>query len=200
MLPLYIHRNSPVHRLPAGIKLAACLTGTAALAFLHSPVWLTVALLGIAGLYALARLPFAAILAALRPLLLIAALVFLLQLVLADLPQALGAALRIAALVLLASLVTVTTPLSDMIEALTRAASPFARFGLSPAKLGLAIALTIRFIPMLANHWQEVRRARQARGATGADYMAIGPLILKILSMTNVLADAIAARDFDGRR
>lgn len=200
MLALYIPRSSPIHRLPAGIKLLACLAGTTVIALLGNIWLLAFALLLTLALFALARLPLRAITGALRPLLLIGGAIVTLQLALSGWPDAAATSLRLPALVLLASLVTYTTPLSDMIETVTRAASPLARFGISPPKLGLAIALAMRFIPALAKDWREIEQARAARGATGPAFLAIGPLILRILSMTNALGDAIASRDFDSRR
>jgi biotin transport system permease protein len=200
MLALYIPRDSPVHRLPTGFKLLACLLGSVALALLHSPWQLALALLLIGGIYALARLPLSAMMGTLRPLFLIGAIILTMQIALSGWHEAAITALRLPALVLLASLVTFTTPLSEMIEAVTRIARPLARFGVSPARIGLAIALAMRFIPALAKDWRDIETARQARGAHGMSYLAIGPLILRILRMTNALGDAIAARDFDSRK
>lgn len=200
MLPLYIHRDSFVHRMPAGAKLFVCLVATTVICFLQ-PLWLMGATLaGVCGLYLLAHLPISAIFAALKPMLLVSAVIFALQWLLADVPTAVAVVLRIMTLVLLTSLVTLTTPLSTMIEVLTDISRPFARFGVSPPKLALAIALSIRFIPTLLNDMQEIQRARIARGARGASVFALGPLIVKILYMTNALGNAIAARGFESRK
>ncbi len=181
------------------MKLLACLAGTTAIALLTSPLALGIALLATLALYRLARLPPSAMTGALSPLLLIGGTIVTLQLALSGWPEATATALRLPALVLLASLVTFTTPLSEMIETVTRAVSPLARFGISPTRVGLAIMLAMRFIPALASDWQEIGQARAARGASRHGFLAIGPLILRILSMTNALGDAIAARDFDSR-
>ena len=200
MLGLYIQRNSPLHRLPAGAKLLACLTGTTAIALIGD-IWLLAGALALTlALYRLARLPLSAVTGALAPLLVIGGAIVTFQLALSAWAEAGATALRLPALVLLASLVTYTTPLSDMIETVTRAASPLARFGISPAKIGLAITLAMRFIPALAKDWREVQQARAARGGRGPSFLAIGPLILRILCMTNALGDAIAARDFESRK
>ena len=200
MLPLYIPRASPVHRTPAPIKLLLCIAASSALCVLQ-PLWLLGTMLaGICGLYGLARLPVAALLAALRPVLVMGAMIFALQVWLAGWQPAGAVLMRILALVLLASLVTLTTPLSDMIETITKAARPLAPLGLSPPKLALAVALTIRFIPALLKDMQEIQRARMARGGSGYSIFALGPLIIKILFMTNTLGDAIAARGFESRK
>jgi biotin transport system permease protein len=108
--------------------------------------------------------------------------------------------LRIVAVVLLTSLVTLTTRLSDMLDVLTALARPLGRFGVSPAKLALATSLAVRFIPTLLHDFGEIQQARLARQAKGPGILAIGPLIVKILSMTDALGDAIAARGFESRK
>ena len=200
MLALYIPRNSPIHRLPAWVKLVACLAGTTVIALLGPPSALALALVLTLALYPFARLPLGALTGALTPLLLIGGAIVTLQLTLSGWQDAAATALRLPALVLLASLVTFTTPLSDMIETVTRGAAPLARFGVSPPRIGLAVTLALRFIPALAKDWREIEQARAARGARSFGFLAIGPLVLRILSMTNALGDAIAARDFDSRR
>jgi biotin transport system permease protein len=199
MLPLYIHRDSPVHRIAAGYKILLVIAGSAAVVLVSSPWLLAVLPAGIAALYPLARLPLKTVALALKPVLLIAAIIFGLQLAFAGWTEAAASLLRILALVLLASLATLTTKLSDMLETLTRAAQPAAALGLSPPKLALAIGLTIRFIPALLHDWQEIQRARIARGARGFSFLGAGPLIVKILRMTDALGEAIAARSFDNR-
>jgi len=200
MIALHVPGNSPVHRLPVGAKLLGCLIGSTILASLHSPGPLALLLFLIVGLYALARLPASAMLTTLRPLLPVLSIIFIAQTALSGWLPAATAMLRIASLVLLAALVTFTTPLSAMIDAITRAARPLGRFGISAPKLGLAIALALRFIPALAKDWREIEDARAARGASRIGFLSIGTLILRTLCMTNALGDAIASRDFESRR
>jgi biotin transport system permease protein len=200
MLALYIHDDSVLHRLPAGAKILIVMAVSAALVLVSSPVILLGLTAGIGGLYVVARLPLAAIAAALKPVLVIAGVIFALQFMLAGWSEAAASLLRILTLVLLASLVTLTTRLSDMLDTLTRAARPLAAFGLSPPKLALAISLTIRFIPAILQDWQEIQRARIARGARRVSFFGAGPVIIKVLRMTDALGDAIAARGFEKRK
>jgi len=200
MLPLYIHRETAIHHLPAGLKILLSLAGGFALVA-TSHIALLASLLGaIALLYVAARLPLRAIFTALRPVLIICGFIFALQLALAGWPQAVAAALRIIALVLLTSLVTLTTRLSDMLDTLTSAARGLAPLGIDPPKIALAVGLTIRFIPMLLHDFQEVQNARKTRGGRGFSILAAGPLIIKILRMTDALGNAIAARGFENRK
>jgi biotin transport system permease protein len=108
-------------------------------------------------------------------------------------------ALRTISLVLGASLVTFTTPFADMIDALAFAARPLSHFGASPAKTGLALALAIRFIPVLMQDYRDIQDARAARGGSRFGALALGPLLIKVLRMSAELSDAIAARSFESR-
>jgi biotin transport system permease protein len=199
MIALYIPRASPVHRAPAGLKLAALFAFGAVAAFIK-PLWaLAAAFVGVAGLHAFAGLPIGEVLRALRPVLWILAILFVMQWALSGVQSAAAITLRIASLVLAATLVTLTTPLSAMIAAVERAAAPLARFGFSPAKFGLAVGLTLRFIPVLMNDYREICDARAARAARRPGLGAAGPLLIKTLRMTDALSDAIAARGFEDR-
>ncbi len=200
MLPLYIHRDTAIHRFPAGVKILASFLGgcllfaTGGIAVLAGITGATLAL------YVAARLPLGAVARALRPVLIICAFVFVLQFAFSGLPQAAAVTLRIIALVLLTSLVSLTTRLSDMLDAVSFAARGLAPLGLDPAKLALAVGLTIRFIPMLLHDMQEVQNARKTRGGSSFSVLAAGPLIIKILRMTDALGNAIAARGFENRK
>ncbi|MDX2265273.1 MAG: energy-coupling factor transporter transmembrane protein EcfT [Hyphomicrobiales bacterium] len=199
MLPLYIERDTAVHRAPASVKLAGLVLGAVVISILSSAKSLGAALAVILALYALARLPLRATLAALKPVLFVAALLFVMQWAIAGVDAAIAVSLRVCALVLLASLVTFTTPLSEMIEAITAAARPLSLVGANPAKLGLVIALTLRFIPTLMNDYREIEAARAARGSKRPGLGAPAPMLIKTLRMSAALADAIAARGFEER-
>jgi biotin transport system permease protein len=199
MLPLYIHRTSPVHKLPAGLKLAVSLVAGGVLFFVGE-LWALAAIFAlVCALYPLAQLQTRTILKALRPILIVSAVIFGVQLFLAGPEEAVRVVLRLQTLILLTSLVTLTTRFSDMLAVLTRASRPLALFGLSPPKFALAAALVIRFIPTLLSDLAEIRQARLARGASGLRSFGPGPLIIKILRMTDALAAAIAARGFESR-
>jgi len=200
MIPLYVHRESIVHDIPAGRKLIVSLIG-GTLIFLCEPLWLQIGILALVlGLYALARLPVATIGGALRPILFVGAIIFALQLALAGPLEAVTIVLRISSAILLTSLVTLTTRFSDMLDVLTRAARPLETVGLEPPKLALMVGLTIRFVPSLLHDLQEIRQAKRARGARGLRAFGAGPVIVRILRMTEALGNAIAARSFENRR
>lgn len=200
MLPLYIDRESSVHALPAALKLAAVTAASIGI-FAVPSLWFQVLVLAAAAaLYPMAQLPMRAIARALKPVALLLAIICGLQFAAAGPWAAALTGLRILSLVLLAALVTLTTPFSEMIAVFTALAQPLRRAGVNHHRVGLALALAIRFIPVLLKDFQEIERARAARGARVPALMAAGPLLIKALRMAGTLGDAIEARSFDNRK
>jgi biotin transport system permease protein len=199
MLGLYVPGATPVHRASASLKLGLLFAAGAGIAITSDAVLLAAALAAVLCLAALARLPPLDLMRAISPALFTILLFTGLQAVFAGWSAALMTALKTTSLVLAASLVTLTTRFADMIDALTAAARPLRRLGLSPAKTGLAVALAIRFIPVLMKDYRDIQDARLARGGSRWGVLALGPLLIKTLRMTSDLSDAITARGFDSR-
>jgi biotin transport system permease protein len=196
----YVPGQSLLHRCPAGAKIFAMIAvGTV----LFALPWLGLALaaLAVTGLlYRLAGIPAALLLAQLRPLVWILAVLVLVQLALDGWLAGLLVAARLASLVLLAGLVTLTTRSVDMIEALQRGLAWLRPLGVNPAKVGLAIALTLRFIPVLAAITAEVREAQRARGLERSLVALTVPVVVRMLKMSDDIAAAIDARSYDPDR
>jgi len=200
MIALYIHRDSPVHRLPAGVKLAGLALAGAGVFFLPGLAWQAGALALVMALYPLARLPLGEIARAIAPVIVLVVAICGFQWFVAGPLAAATIGARIITLVLLAALVTLTTPFSAMIDTFARAAALARPLGVNPQKVGLAAALAVRFIPVLLADYREIQAARQARGARSPGLFAAGPLLIKTLRMAGTLADAVEARGFDNRR
>ncbi len=196
-LGLYLHRESPVHAVPAGAKLLGLLAaGTGLVLFPLLPV--LCAALGVTlGLYVLARLRSREVAPVFRLSASVLVPLFLLHALLAGWEPALEAVLRLTVLLLLATLVSLTTRASDMLEALVRALHPLRRFGVSPARLGLLLSLTLRFLPLLATWLREIQEAQRVRGLDRNPFAVLVPLLVKTLRTADTLADAIDARCFD---
>jgi biotin transport system permease protein len=105
--------------------------------------------------------------------------------------------LRFTILVSLAVLITLTTRISDMVDALESGLRPLRVLGVNPAKISLMISLAIRFVPLLVDLVREIRAAQQARGLERSIAAVAVPLIVKTLRMASVLTDAIEARGYD---
>ena len=100
---------------------------------------------------------------------------------------------RMAAAVGAANLVTMTTRLSDLQALVLWAARPFGRV-LPASALALAIALMIRFIPVMADRAGQLRLAWRARSARRAPVRLIAPLALSALDDADHVAEALRAR------
>jgi len=102
--------------------------------------------------------------------------------------------LRMTVAVLAANLVTMTTRLSDMIAVLETLARPLARLGVNPRVLALAIALVIRFIPVLGERNAALQLAWRARSARRPGWRLLIPATLATLDDADRVAEALRAR------
>lgn len=197
MITSYLARPSFLHRIPAGLKLATL----AALSLLLLPVddWrilsagvgaacLVYAMLGREGLTRLLSL---------RSLAMFLAVIAIFQVYLAGWPSALTAVARIALMVMLADLVTLSTTMQDMMDALTPLLRPLRYIGLDPRALTLAVALVVRFVPLLMENWNKRADAYRARCGKRPSLKLVAPFIADTLRLADRVADAIAARGFE---
>jgi len=195
MLALTSPVQTPYHRLPAGAKLAALAGVTVVLFRLDSPAPLAVALAAIALLHIPGGWPFAAhALRLMRPLWPFALVIALWHLWIRDIGGGLTILLRLTAALAAANLVTMTTRLSDMIAILERLAAPFARIGLPPRRLALAIALAIRFVPVLSDRLALLSDAWRARSPRSPGWRIVTPAALATLDDADHVAEALRAR------
>ena len=197
MIGLYHPGSSPLHRMPAVVKLLALLVGTTALVVVRSPAAVGVAAAVVLALVAVARLPAQLALRQIWPL-------RWFVLVLAPLQWWSGGA-RAAGVVegtllvsvLGAAVVTLTTRVSAMLDVIERAAGPLRRFGVDPERVALVLALTIRAVPVLAATAGEVAEARRARGLQRSPRALLVPLVVRTLRHADRLGEALVARGVD---
>lgn len=199
MLALTSPVQTPFHRLPAGGKLAALAAFTFLLFRLDSPASLTFALGLVAALHLPGGWPFAAhALRLLLPLWPFALILVLWHLWTQDLRGGAIVLLRLTTALAAANLVTMTTRLSDMIAVVERLAAPLARLGLPPRTLALAIALTIRFLPVLSDRLTRISEAWRARSPRRPGWRILTPATLATLDDADQVAEALRARGGTG--
>ncbi len=199
MLTLTSPRETALHGWPAGLKLAGLCLFTLALFQLTSPLWLAgVALALAAGHLALGRDIAAAGLRLLRPLWPFALIVAVWHLALRDPSGGAVILLRMGAAVAAANLVTMTTRLSDMLAVLMRLLSPLTRLGLPGDRIALAVALVIRFIPVLTERLTLIRCAWSARSPRPPGWRLLVPAALAALDEAEHVAEALRARGGTG--
>ncbi|MFY0663168.1 MAG: energy-coupling factor transporter transmembrane protein EcfT [Natronospirillum sp.] len=194
MISLYLAQRSWLHRTPAGIKLLALavvsisLFPVSHLGLMGSALGITLALYASIGREAVKQLRL------LKPLLPLFLLIFLLQWWSIGWADGLLLVLRMATLVLLANLVTLTTRMDDMMAALRPLFWPLQVFGVNPARIAFAVALLIRFVPVLMAVVLNLLDAWRARGGGKQVWKLAVPLTIQAIRMSDHVAEAIAAR------
>ena len=201
-LALYVPRASPVHRLPAGWKLLA-LAGLSALLF--AVPTLPVVSGGLAGVLVVglvvARLPVTVLARQARAVMWWLVALFALHWVLTDVLTGTLTVLRLLALVLAAAVVTATTRVTAMVAVVERICWPLRWVGVRPARIGLVIAMALRFIPLIAERADRIREAQAARGGSVRGVRGLTrtvvPLLVQVLQLAQTVSEALDARGAD---
>lgn len=196
-LGLYHPGSTVLHRIPAGVKLAALLVAIVGIALLRAWWLLGCAAIVVAGLFAVAKIPPRTAWSQLRPLRYVIPILAALQVWLAGWHTAVWVCGTIVLAVALAALVTLTTRVAAMLDALAAALRPLRPLGVDPERIGLLLAITIRCIPLVAGIVTTVTEARKARGL-GFSLVSLGaPVVVRALRSADALGEALAARGFD---
>ena len=191
--------TSPVeiwaHRLPAGAKLGLLCAFTVLLFALKTPAALLIPAAATTALIASGGAVFAKVsLTMLRPLWPFVLIVGLWHLWTNEPAQGASIVIRMITAVAAANFVTMTTRLTDMITVLETLTKPLARLGLSPRALALAVALTIRFIPVTLSRMQVIRESWRARSPRRPGWRVLLPATLAALDDAEAVAEALRAR------
>jgi biotin transport system permease protein len=195
MLTLTSPVDTWAHRFRAGAKLAALAVVTTGLFLIKTPLPLTIAVATTVVLYASCGAIFASAgLRLLRPLWPFILIVGLWHLWTGELAAGAAVLLRMIAAVALANFVTMTTRLSDMLDIFQRLARPLQVFGLSPRLIGLAVALVIRFIPVMLERVTLITQSWSARSVRRPRWRVLVPATLAALDDADRVAEALRAR------
>ncbi len=199
MLSLYLDRPSWAHRLPAGAKLLALCAVSIVLLPIDDPRILIATALGATALYPLLGRDAVRQLALVKPLIPILVVLMGLHLWFDDWQTGIAAVARILTMVLLANAVTMTTTMSDMMDALNPVLAPLRWIGVDTGRVALAVALVIRFVPVLFAEWRARETAWRARGGGRGTWRLIPGFCLGALRLATSVGDALDARGY-GRR
>ncbi len=102
--------------------------------------------------------------------------------------------LRLVNAFALANLFTMTTRLDDMLILFEGLLRPFERLGLPVRAAALALALAMRFIPVLRARAGVLRESWRARSVRRVNWRIVTPLALLALDDAEQIADALRAR------
>jgi biotin transport system permease protein len=195
MLSLYVPGTSSVHRTPAGLKLALLAALSVAMFATARLELVAVALLLvlIAGLW-VARLPRRALASQVRPVWVWLVGLFGYHLLVTGPLVGAVAVLRLLTLVVAAAVVTATTRVTELVAVVEWLTSPLRVFGVRPARIGLVIAMTLRFIPLVADRAARIREAHAARGGERVRLAMVVPLLVQVLRLATTVGEALDAR------
>jgi biotin transport system permease protein len=189
----YLPGDSIVHRTRPLIKVGLLFLVCTWLFLQEGWLSLTIAGLVLVALFAVARIPPKMIVAAIRPALWVLGLIFMAQLFLADWQFAGFVVARFAVMILAASLLTLTTCMSDLVEAIERALGRVLP-PRSAEAISLALSLCLRFIPRVRDIFEEVKNAQRARGLGTSWRALVTPTIVRALKSADEISRAITAR------
>jgi len=201
MMAGYLARSTWLHQVPAGAKLLA-LAGIS-IALIPVSTWppLAVALgIVIASYAALGREALRRMVTFGRALLPILMVIGVLQGLTQSWEAGATSVIRLLLMVLLADIVTMTTTMQAMMAALLPVLRPLRAIGLNPKSLTLAVALVVRFVPVLMAAWQERDEAWRARTGRRSSVKLLAPFVAETLRLADSVAEALDARGFGGPR
>ncbi|KZL20587.1 Energy-coupling factor transporter transmembrane protein BioN [Pseudovibrio axinellae] len=194
MISLYMAGNSWAHRMPARAKLLS-LFAVSLLVIPFNTLWFSALMLAVVVvLYASLGKRGLEKLKAVRPLLWMMGIIFIVHVVLGDIEQGAIAVLRLLAMVLLANFISITTHMEALMDAVEPLFWPLRVFGLSSRRMSLAVALVIRFVPVLLAVYASLQEAYKARTTRSNSWRLLAPFALHAIKMTDHVAEALIAR------
>lgn len=194
MISSYIAGDSWLHRCPPGVKLLGLCIVTAGLFPIDSGTiavsgfFSALALFSVVGWEGYRRL------LALRTILYLLFFLLIFHAMLGTLLSGVVAVFRLLTMVLLATLVTFTTRMEDMLDALNPVLTPLNIIGISSRRIALAIALVIRFTPVLIGLAEELGAAYKARTGKRGGPRLTAPFAVLALRTADHVSEALAAR------
>ena len=195
---LYHPGSSILHRLPAGPKLLVTAVVIVVLSLWIRQPWQVLPAAALAVIaYFTARIPLRLTVVQLRPIVWMLAFVGAFQWIVAGWERAVVICGSLFVAVALAALVTLTTRMTDMLDAIVTAARPLRRVGVDPDRVGLVLVMTIRAIPLLGAVVARVTEARKARGLGFSLRALVVPVVVGALMTAEAMGKALAARGVD---
>jgi biotin transport system permease protein len=201
-LALYVPRASPVHRAPAGGKLLALAALSVLLFAVPTLAVVAGALVGVVAVgVVVARLPASVLTRQARSVLWWLVALFVLHTLVTDVGTGTVTVLRLLALVLAAAVVTATTRVTAMVAFIERVCWPLQFVGVRPARIGLVVAMAVRFIPLISERADRIREAQAARGGSVGGLRGLTttvvPLLVQVLQLAHTVSEALDARGAD---
>lgn len=194
MRSLYIEQKTWLHGVGASKKLFVLAACGMTLTFVNSPVLLACAFS--AALLVLLSLGKVALhsLGMLRSLLIACGLIVVLHWLLGSMGQGTESAARLATAGSLALALTLTTRFEALLSVLEKVLGPLRVVGLPVERIALGLGLQLRFVEDFYLQWQRLNEAHRVRTGRAGGLRLIAPLVIRVLSTSERVADALIAR------
>lgn len=183
-----------LHRLPAGAKLLGLIGASIVVVAMSGPRTVIAELVVALTVVASSRMGWRALLRSLRGLLLVVSMLAAYLLWQQGWERAVESTGDLITLVLLATVLTVTTPVDELLDTITRALQPVRRLGIDPEGVALAFSLLLRGIPTTLQLAGETRDAALARGLERDPRARLTPLVIRVVAHARATGDALHAR------
>ncbi|MBR1217039.1 energy-coupling factor transporter transmembrane protein EcfT [Bradyrhizobium sp. U87765 SZCCT0131] len=196
MMGGYLARATWLHRLPAWLKLAAL--AAISLALLPVQDWRLLALsfAAVIAIYAMLGRDALRRLGLFRPLIPLLVIVGGLQGLFNQWQDGAVVVLRLVVMVLAADLVTMTTTMTALMAAVEPLFRLLRPLGVDARKIALAVALVLRFIPVLLANWRAREEAWRARSQRRPPLRMVVLFLAETLRLADHVAEALDARGF----
>lgn len=194
MIGLYHSPPFWLHRWPASLKLALLAAATWTLFFLTDWRIILAWLAGVLAIYVYAGTRVAKRLRLLKPLMPFLVIIALLQYFTSGWEAAIVSLGRLLTMILLADLVTLSTQMQAMLDVFNVLLRPLAFIGVRVSSIALAIALVIRFVPLVLENWRRHEESWRARSAKRPGWKLLRPFLADTLRLADHAAEALDAR------
>jgi biotin transport system permease protein len=195
MLTSTLAAESALHRWPAGVKLGLVASLGVALGMTSTPALLAPALVVVwAGFLPLGRAEAARLPRRLWPLWPFVLVIGGWHLIRGTPETGLAISLRMLTMFAAATLMLLTTRFDALLATFSTLMRPLASLGLPVDRMALALAMTVRFVPVLAQRAEDLARAWRARSPGKPRHRLLAPLALAALDEAEHAAEALRAR------
>ncbi|MCC6496651.1 MAG: energy-coupling factor transporter transmembrane protein EcfT [Propionibacteriaceae bacterium] len=194
LFSLYVPGSTPLHRLGVAWKYLLLLVLTVPALVLANPVSSLLALAVTLALLASCRTGLGHSWGLPPALWVLAAVLAGYQFLVGRPDLAVVVAVNLITAVYASRILTMTTPGPVLIDALVAALRPFARLGVKPDLVGLAVAVMVRSVPLLLDSFDQVRQAARARGQERNLFLLVTPVVVRAVGQAQATGAALAAR------
>ncbi|MDY6050916.1 MAG: energy-coupling factor transporter transmembrane protein EcfT [Rothia sp. (in: high G+C Gram-positive bacteria)] len=189
--------NTPIHRAPLWAKGTFILALTIYLAATSHWAFGLAALTLVLTLGALAKIPGRTWVQALASLAWLLVILSVYYLVSGKTAAGADVILTLLTMIAASKVLLWSTPMPTIIDGFVWLCTPLTWVGGSPERVGLALALMVRSIPVIMDSWRLIQAAVTARGIKVSQFRLFIPLVIATVAYAQETGDALAARGLD---